>query len=137
VLLRGIGLAGQTGRPPDQNHQYLNLVVIARDRAVAGAVVEVTLDDGQKRRALVDTGVGGYAVGSNQLHFGLGDRTVRSIHVSLPGGTGLDFAGNWANLSLLVDASKEHPAEPQVINPWQRSSATAGDRGEQDAKKLE
>ena len=120
VLLRGLGITDQPGQTPDANHQYLNVTLTATDRAVAGAVVELTLDNGEKRRALSDTRFGGYTLGTNQLHFGLGRQKVKQIDVLFPGGKKAQFTAKkpWCNTSLLLDVSQESDQTPQVIERW-------------------
>jgi len=116
TLLRGRGL----GKSGAENAGYLNLVLSAADRALNGAVVEITLNNGEKRRAFLDVSCGGLAIKSNQLHFGLGSGTVSKISVTIPGGESVaSFEGSWRNTTLLLDVSKKSPKQPRTIEAWQ------------------
>jgi hypothetical protein len=115
TLLHARGLATKAGA---ENAGYLNVTLSARDRALNGALVEVTLDSQEKLRAVLDTSAGGLATKSNQLHFGLGARTASRIAITLPGGQSIGFEGPWRDVALLVDVSSKSPKAPQTIGAW-------------------
>jgi hypothetical protein len=119
VFLHHRGLSAATGQPPGPQQRYLNVTLTARDRSLTGAVVEVILDDGERRRALLDTSFGGYATGSNQLHFGLADRRVTEIITHFPGRDTVSFKGNWQNTTLLVDVSRDDRQPPRTVSRWE------------------
>jgi hypothetical protein len=116
TLLRNRGPASKSTSAEDAG--YLNVVLSARDRALNGAVIEVTLDNEERLHAAVDTSAGGLVTGSNQLHFGLGSHAAIRIGITLPGGQSAGFEGPWHNAALLLDLSKKSPKEPRTIASW-------------------
>ncbi len=117
AFLHGLGLEDQPG-PPGTDRGYVNVTLVSRDRPLNGSTVEVVLTGGAKRRAVYSPHCNGYSLVGNQLHFAIGSASVQLVRVILPGGATAEFPGRWRNVTLLLDASRESPAQPKIVAPW-------------------